>query len=304
MYRRCSSLSIQSHICNDTRNRINLQQNRACPETTRHLPVSSRDAVQTAAARPSGVLTMPAISAFHACLRTLAGLCILISLTLICGCAKNYSPASCESLDPEYYVETYDPFETANRSLFSFNQALDESIVEPLARNYREGTPDGVQRSISNFFNNLKEPRNTTAFLLMGDVPKAANSTARFVANSVFGIAGLFDVASAGGMHYRSADFGQVFGYWGAGDGPYLVIPFLGPSNGRDIAGSAVHNRTTYVVPRIKKSEHQLFVQNMAWTDARAKLLPYTDILKEQPDPYLFARESYRQNRLNSICSS
>ncbi len=247
---------------------------------------------------------MPAISVLHACVRRLAGLCILMSLTLVSGCAKNYAPASCESLDPEYYVETYDPFETANRSLFNFNQALDESVVEPLARSYREGTPDGVQRSVSNFFNNLKEPRNTTAFLLMGDVPKAANSTARFVANSVFGIAGLFDVAQAGGMPYHSADFGQVFGYWGIGDGPYLVIPFLGPSNGRDIVGSAAHNRTTYVVPRIQKSEHQLFVQNMSWTDARVKLLPYTDILKEQPDPYLFARESYRQNRLNSICNS
>ena len=143
----------------------------------------------------------------------------------------------CESLDPEYYVETSDPFENVNRGIFRFNTAVDESIVEPWAQTYKEVTHDNVEKSVSNFFNNLKEPRNTAAFLLMGDVPGAASSGLRFVTNSTIGLVGIFDIAGAGGLTYESADFGQVAGYWGVGDGPYLVIPFVGPSNGRDITG-------------------------------------------------------------------
>ena len=228
---------------------------------------------------------------------------LLACLGFVTGCAKNYAPELCDSLDPEYYVESYDPFEDVNRKIFAFNTAVDEAIVEPLARQYTKLTPNSMETGISNFFNNLKEPRNTVASLLTGDASGAASSGFRFVTNSTIGLAGFLDVAGAVDVKYRNTDFGQVFGHWGVGDGPYLVVPFLGPSNARDLTGSAVHNRTTYVVKRVKKDEHQLFIQNMAVLDERAKLLHLTDLLKEQPDPYLFARESYRQSRLNSICN-
>ncbi len=219
------------------------------------------------------------------------------------GCAKNYSPDLCESLDPEYYVETYDPFENMNRGIYNFNEQVDDALIEPFARSYRENTPDPVQIAISNFFNNLKEPRNTVASVMIADAQGAASSGFRFVVNSTIGIAGLIDIAGYGGVSYESTDFGQVAGHWGVGEGPYIVIPFVGPSNARDLTGSAIHNRTTYVVKRIKKDEHQLAVQNLSWMDARAKLLPFTDLLEDQPDPYIFVRESYRQSRLNAICN-
>jgi len=238
---------------------------------------------------------------YPGCLRPIA--LIVAAAIAASGCAKNYSPDLCESLDPEYYTETHDPFENMNRGIYSFNEKVDAALIEPFARSYRDNTPDPVQLAVSNFFNNLKEPRNTVASILIADAPGAASSGFRFIVNSTFGIAGLIDIAGHGGLDYESTDFGQVAGYWGVGDGPYIVIPFVGPSNARDIMGSAVHNRTTYVVKRIEKDEHQLLVQNFAWVDARAKLLPFTDLLEDQPDPYIFVRESYRQSRLNAICN-
>ncbi len=139
--------------------------------------------------------------------------------------------------------------------------------------------------------------------LLSGRLGITAQSGIRFTMNSTVGVFGLFDFADKAGIHYSDYDFGHMFGSWGIGDGPYIVWPFTGPSNLRDSIGSATHLNVTYVEKRIKKSEHQLFVQVGSVVDSRARLLPFTDLLEQQPDPYLFARESYRQSRLNTICN-
>ena len=228
---------------------------------------------------------------------------LTVCVLLVSGCAKNYSPAACEALDPEFYVEASDPFESINRGIFNFNLTLDKALFEPTARTYKKITNDDVEKGISNFYNNLREPRNMTAAALMGNLPGAVASGTRFVVNSTFGLAGFIDIGGATGLRYSNYDFGHVFGRWGVGEGPYLVAPIFGPTNVRDAAGFAVHPRYTYIEKHIEKSEHQLIVQQISLVDTRAKLLPFTDLLEEQPDPYLFVRESYRQTRLNTLCN-
>ncbi len=230
-------------------------------------------------------------------------LLFLSSLLLSAGCAKNI-PAACDALDPEFYVETEDPFESYNRAMFDFNLEFDRTFVSPTARAYRENVNENVQHSVSNFFNNLKEPRNFFAAAMMGNVESAANAAVRFTFNSTLGLAGFIDIGEAAGMPYADYEFGHALGYWGIGSGPYIVLPVVGPATPRSLVGSAVHSQHTYVVRYIKKSEEQLFVQNMQWLDARVRLFPFTDLLEKQPDPYIFARESYQQTRLNKICSS
>ena len=224
-------------------------------------------------------------------------------LWLLAGCATTYTPTACNYLDPEEYTETSDPFESANRVIFKWNEQSDRVIFEPVARAYKQVTPDPVEHGVSNFFRNLKEPRNMISSTLAGKLDIAATSGVRFVFNSTVGLFGFVDVADKAGMPYKNFDFGNMFAYWGVGDGPYIVLPVRGPTNLRDSVGSFAHVNYTYVEKRIKKSEHQTFVQVGSAINTRAQLLPFTDILAEQPDPYIFARESYRQSRLNTICN-
>ena len=228
---------------------------------------------------------------------------LTVCVLLVSGCAKNYSPTACEALDPEFYTEASDPFESINRSIFNFNLTLDKALFEPTARTYKKITNDDLEKGISNFYNNLREPRNMTAAALMGNLPGAVASGTRFVVNSTFGLAGFIDIVGAAGLPYSNYDFGHVFGRWGVSEGPYLVAPIFGPTNVRDATDFAIHTRYTYVEKHIEKSEHQLIVQQISLVDTRAKLLPFTDLLEEQLDPYLFVRESYRQTRLNTICN-
>ncbi len=227
----------------------------------------------------------------------------MLALALPAGCAKNYAPAACDALDPELFIETEDPFESYNRAMFNFNLEFDKAVTEPTARAWRNRANKNVQRGVSNFFNNLKEPRNFFAATMMGNAEGMAGSSSRFVMNSTIGLAGFIDIGEAAGVEYADYDFGQAFGYWGIGSGPYIVLPIVGPASPRSMAGSAIHGRHTYVVSRIEKSEEQLFVQYMQWMDARSRLIPFTDIMQEQADPYIFARESYLQTRLNKVCS-
>lgn len=228
---------------------------------------------------------------------------LLLVLAIPAGCAKNYTPAACEALDPEFYAEPEDSFESYNRAMFKFNLEVDRTLIAPTARLYREKANKNLQSGVSNFFDNLKEPRNFVAATLMGNAEGMVHSSMRFTLNSTIGLGGIFDVGEAAGVEYADYDFGQVMGYWGIGSGPYIILPIFGPATPRSMAGSWIDHRYTYIVPRIDKSEHQTFVQYMQWLDIRARLFPLTDALEEQPDPYIFLRESYRQTRLNRICS-
>jgi len=193
----------------------------------------------------------------------------------------------------------HDPFEGFNRTMYSFNDKLDRYALKPVAKGYRAITPAPVRKSVANFFSNLHDPVVMLNNLLQGKPGRAASDFSRFFVNSTIGIFGLFDVSSKWGMPTHKEDFGQTLAVWGVGDGPYLVLPFFGPSNMRD-APSLVVDWETYPPNRMKGhsgTRDKMFVLEVV--DKRAQLLAAGDILEQAggQDPYVFVREAYRQHR-------
>jgi phospholipid-binding lipoprotein MlaA len=129
----------------------------------------------------------------------------------------------------ELAQETGDPFEPANRAVFAVNQTLDDVVVGPSARVYDAVTPAPVQTGVRNFMSNLNQPVVFANALLQGDVHAAGDTVGRFVMNTTIGVGGVFDVATHEGVPQHRRDFGQTLAVWGVGDGPYLVLPLIGP---------------------------------------------------------------------------
>ena len=213
--------------------------------------------------------------------RTLA-LCAL----LLGGCASVPEDARSEA----------DPWEPMNRPLFAFNRGLDKATTKPLAKGYEKVLPQPVRTGISNFFRNLGTPASSLNNFLQGKPKRGFSELGRFVFNSTLGVGGLFDVARAGGIESYKEDFGQTAAVWGVPDGPYVMIPLLGPSTLRDgllfplslITDPLYHYDNTSV-------RDKLVVLRVIET--RARLLPLESTLEESKDPYLTLRESYLQNR-------
>jgi phospholipid-binding lipoprotein MlaA len=130
-----------------------------------------------------------------------------------------------------------DPFEGTNRAVFAFNDAVDDTLIHPIAKSYRAAVPTPARTGVRNFLRNLKSPVILANQLLQGDIKGAGDVVLRAVVNSTVGVGGLFDVAETGGLKYEQEDFGQTLAVWGVGHGPYLVVPVLGPSSVRDYAG-------------------------------------------------------------------
>jgi len=141
---------------------------------------------------------------------------------------------------PENALLVYDPWEPMNRGIYNFNARFDRAIFLPTVKGYRAVTPDIVEKGVSNFFSNLGEVNNLINNLLQLRIKSSAITLWRFVVNSTVGVAGLWDPAEKFGMYQQKEDFGQTLGYWGVGSGPYLVMPFLGPSSLRDATGLGV----------------------------------------------------------------
>ena len=138
--------------------------------------------------------------------------------------------------------EVKDCFETVNRGIFAFNQAIDGLIFEPLAKGYLY-LPSPIRTGTSNFVGNLSTLLTIPNNVLQGDFDIAGKNTLRFVVNSTVGLVGIFDPASSLGFdNYEKEDFGQTFGKWGMGEGCYLVLPVLGPSTLRDTLGFVTAN--------------------------------------------------------------
>jgi phospholipid-binding lipoprotein MlaA len=146
----------------------------------------------------------------------------LLSFLLLAGCAAHSTR------------KDYDPWEPLNRQLFWFNQKVDDYVLEPVARGWDFISPRRVKDSVRNFFLNMRFPINTVNNILQADARETAIHISRFMVNTTFGIAGLFDPATDWGLIAGEEDFGQTLGRWGVGPGPYLVIPLLGPSTVRD----------------------------------------------------------------------
>ncbi len=134
-------------------------------------------------------------------------------------------------------LDVYDPFESVNRRIYHFNYRLDLWVMLPVVRGYRYVTPQPVRTGISNFFSNLGEVTTLLNSLAQLKGQRAANASARFLFNTILGVGGLWDPATRMGLPQQSEDFGQTLGYWGVPQGPYLILPALGPSNLRDTTG-------------------------------------------------------------------
>jgi phospholipid-binding lipoprotein MlaA len=194
-----------------------------------------------------------------------------------------------------------DPFESVNRRIYWFNEALDKTIVEPAARGYRFVLPSFVRTGVSNFFSNLGDIRVSLNNALQGKTEDALSDFSRVVINSTIGMAGLLDVASEAGIERHQEDFGQTLGRWGVGPGPFVMLPFFGPSTVRDTLGWGVDiasDPVTYVDP--SRSRNQLSGTRLI--NRRSELLDASKILDQAAlDEYLFVRDAYLQRRRSLI---
>jgi phospholipid-binding lipoprotein MlaA len=141
--------------------------------------------------------------------------------------------------DPKAIVGIYDPLEPFNRSMYNFNAGFDHYVFLPVVAGYEFVMPDIAQTGVSNFFNNLGEIKNLINNALQGEVLDSGVTLSRFAINSTVGVLGVWDPATKMGLFVREEDFGQTLGKWGVNNGPYLVLPFFGPSTIRDAGGLA-----------------------------------------------------------------
>ncbi len=169
-------------------------------------------------------------------LRFVAAAC---AVSLLAGCASEPEVTDAEearALEAES-LQRNDPLEPMNRVIFDMNQSLDIFILRPIAFTYKEVVPEYGQARVTDFLNNLRSPVVFVNDILQGDADAAAITLARFLFNSTFGLLGLADVATEAGLPYHDNGFGATFDRWGMDEGPYLVLPLIGPSSMRDGVG-------------------------------------------------------------------
>jgi phospholipid-binding lipoprotein MlaA len=217
---------------------------------------------------------------------------------MIAGCAGQSQTSQPAATGEEDF---HDPFENTNREIFKFNQTVDRAVLVPVAKTYRAVLPDPVRDSLRDFLNNLRAPLIFVNDTLQGDFGRAKDTFARFVIDSTIGMGGLVDVAGRWGIAYHEQDFGVTLGVWGIAEGPYLVIPVLGPSDTRDILGQAAES---FADPwNILASEHHLlwvsFLRGaVSGIDQRSRYIEtLADIERTSLDYYATIRSLYRQRR-------
>ena len=207
---------------------------------------------------------------------------------LLAGCA--HAPAD----DPD------DPLESVNRPIYTFNEYADGFVLRPIAKGYDKVTPQVVKTGVKNFFSNLGYPTVIVNDLLQLKGQQLSEDFCRFVLNSTFGIAGLIDVATPGGLVEHKEDFGQTLGYWGVGEGWYLVIPLLGPSDNRDLIGRGA-DYFTHPQAYYDQNRYNYGASALNLVDFRARLLPADHFIEQQLDRYVFVRTAYLQDRQNKV---
>ena len=198
---------------------------------------------------------------------------------------------------PAARFEESDPWQGFNRKIFWFNDKLDVYVLEPVAKGYDFVVPDRAQTSVANFFRNVRFPVVLGNDLLQGKMNAAATETGRFFVNTTVGVVGLFDPATDWGLVSPEEDFGQTLGWWGAGTGPYLVLPIFGPSTIRDGAGILVDIPMS-VAPFFVNSYILYGVRVLEVVNYRAQVLDTAAQAKEASvDYYTFMRNAYLQRR-------
>jgi phospholipid-binding lipoprotein MlaA len=232
----------------------------------------------------------------------LSDLFLLSTLTLA-ACASHPSEPTEQQQVSTYEEEFNDPLEDANRKIFAFNQFVDRNAIVPVAKAYRAVFPDPVRDTFRDFLYNLREPLIFVNDALQGQFESAGKDVARFAVNSTIGIGGLVDVAGRWGVPYHEEDLGLTLGVWGVPEGPYLVVPVLGPSTPRDLGGQIAEGFgdpwnqlvtgnpwTLYWIPFARG-----FVSGI---DTRSRYIEtLADIERTSLDYYATIRSLYRQRR-------
>lgn len=213
--------------------------------------------------------------------------CALAVFSVLGGCATTGDPR--------------DPLESVNRGIYHFNDGVDTMLVKPLAEIYRGVIPQLVRTGVNNVYSNLNDVIVALNNLLQGKFDAAVSDIARLMINTTVGLLGIFDVATEAGLEKHDEDFGQTLGYWGVGDGAYLVLPFLGPRTVRDTAGLIVDIKTdpvTYVDPTRDRNA----ALGLRLVAQRERLLGASKVLEVAAlDEYAFVRDAYLQRRRNLI---
>lgn len=194
-----------------------------------------------------------------------------------------------------------DPFEPINRNIYKFNDTVDKAVIKPIARGYKAVMPAVGRTMVSNFFSNLDDVVVTVNDILQFKLVQGFSDGMRFVVNSTVGVFGLIDVATMGNLNKHNEDFGQTLGKWGVGNGPYIVLPVLGPSTLRDSVGLYGDG---FPSPMYQMQDMQ--ARNQAYLargiNRRSEFLDQEKILNEaMVDPYQFMRDAYLQHRVNQV---
>jgi phospholipid-binding lipoprotein MlaA len=226
---------------------------------------------------------------------------VLISLILlITACASTEKHTGLDkkgdSKNSNAEKSKVDPYENFNRSIFKFNDQLDDYVAKPISDAYLWAAPHFLQTGVANFFSNLKDINVVLNDNMQGKFTQGAEDTGRFLTNSTLGLLGLFDVATDLGLKKHEEDFGQTLAVWGVPQGAYLVLPVLGPTTARGLPGSVFDtaaNPTSYV---------GMPVQLLSMLNTRANAEGSLKFINEASiDPYVFTREAFLQYQQHLI---
>jgi len=213
--------------------------------------------------------------------------CAIVGLSMLGGCASTGDPR--------------DPLEAINRGVYTFNDGLDTMLIKPAAEVYQGVVPPLARTGVSNVFANLGDVVVALNNLLQGKFVNAFSDVGRLLINTTAGLFGIFDVATPAGLVKHDEDLGQTLGYWGIGNGPYLVLPVLGPSTLRDTVGR-VGDFKADPVSYIDPTRDRNAIQGLRIVSRRAELLNASRLLEVAAiDPYSFVRDAYLQRRRNLI---
>jgi len=215
---------------------------------------------------------------------------IIFTLILLSGC----------SYQNELINDPIDPLENRNRSIYTFNENLDEAILEPAADGYDYITPKFLQKGFNNFFDNINYPVTIINQLLQGNIGESLQDTLRFTINTTIGVFGLFDPASSMGLTEHDEDFGQTLAVWGVKEGPYLMLPFFGPKTLRSLTGDLTD---VLFNPLLNIDDTNLKIKTnlINILQDRSDLSTLEEELDNSFDPYQYIKDSYIQNRKYKI---
>jgi len=217
----------------------------------------------------------------------------LLLIALVAACASVPE----DSVDQQIHVSKNDPFEPTNRYVFDVNLAVMDMALNPIATMYREGVPEPYRHGVRNFLDNLQMPITILNSALQGDWDNTAEASMSFFINTTAGLGGIFDIPGSFDEEPRKADFGETLAVWGVDEGPYVMLPLVGPSSTRDTVGLGVDILTdplTYLLSPIWSYARAGTDAVQATSDSQGQV---ADLRRSSVDFYALVRSLYRQNR-------